>query len=52
MDVEYSVGKCLIYLLVENSDSEFSEMVYLFSASDFEHLYSYLSDAFEGRSEQ
>ena len=41
-----------IYLLVENSDSEFSEMVYLFSASDFEHLYSYLSDAFEGRSEQ
>ncbi len=39
-----------IYLLVENGDGEFSEMVYLFSASDFEHLYSYLSDAFEGRS--
>ncbi len=39
-----------IYLLVEKGDGEFSEMVYLFSSSEFEHLYSYLNDAFEGRS--
>ncbi len=35
-----------IYLLTQNASGEFSEMVYLFSSSSFEHLYKYLSDAY------
>lgn len=38
-----------IYLLVQNSDNVFSEMIYLFSCSEFETLYEYLSSALESR---
>ncbi len=38
-----------IYMLTQTASGEFSEMVYLFSSSEFEHLYTYLNTAFAGR---